>query len=746
MRRSCLERWKTSSLQGASCLAIAYLCAGELLPLPAIKASTVLQAWAVKEVVLIAFLSILAVLAAMGGSGGAPSGAVSTAALLAAINIVPVVAAVVTASWISLSDNCPYRLPADSKTTLSVHCDHLGVVLDVVGLISARLARLNLGISLLLAVRGESSWLFSGATGWLGYAEAVPLHRTAGWWCASQSAVHSTAYLLFYVETGGLRALWLNCFPAPSPDETLNRLGLINFLGLVALVALSVLILPALPWFRRRVYHVFQLVHLPAAMLFVVCCALHDLPILLFALPGLAGWYHEWSERGRSRRGRRLPAKGRLLAGTSGSWVELTIECGADHAADMSSGRAPRGRWASLRVLPLGRESHPLSLTASQSSNATELVAVVSARAGDWSTALVELSRPGCSSFNVELAGPYPFGGGDWSLYDDGRGADREASLLLLAGGTGIVGWLPGLALADARDTSRRCHLVWCVQRQVDYLALAGRLPPSRARLQVTIYVTRPDGTGGLDPPAALLAAVDEAIAVDETAAIDEPSASVRASASVLRSWLRHRSDSLMIVSLVVTLVGLAVGLWGWKYLADVLSLPRIPMGTGWFHTTLTGYLISRRCLPIVLIAASMLVTTAICRRFVSHARPRARCGRCCPAYLSDTELRVTSSRREPEKPIFTGTSSSAPQPLQTSDSTGPPDEAVDQSHDMRVGRPDFDALVRAATAGLAGKQRVVVAACGPETMVAAARTAVVAARKECRGVRLEFSGSKSTW
>ena len=66
----------------------------------------------------------------------------------------------------------------------------------------------------------------------------------------------------------------------------------------------------------------------------------------------------------------------------------------------------------------------------------------------------------------------------------------------------------------------------------------------------------------------------------------------------------------------------------------------------------------------------------------------------------------------------------------------------------MRAGRPSFDALVREAAQGLeeAAPRRLVVAACGPAALVNAARKAVAAARKECRGVRIEFAGGDSAW
>ena len=51
-------------LQAVTIVVFGYLCAGELLPLPATKASKLLQAWAVQQVLLIASMCCLAVLLA----------------------------------------------------------------------------------------------------------------------------------------------------------------------------------------------------------------------------------------------------------------------------------------------------------------------------------------------------------------------------------------------------------------------------------------------------------------------------------------------------------------------------------------------------------------------------------------------------------------------------------------------------------------------------------------------------------
>ena len=95
---------------------------------------------------------------------------------------------------------------------------------------------------------------------------------------------------------------------------------------------------------------------------------------------------------------------------------------------------------------------------------------------------------------------------------------------------------------------------------------------------------------------------------------------------------------------------------------------------------------------------------------------------------------------------MFTDASSTAqPPPARAAPEEAQP--ADREGHDVRAGRPSFDALVREAAQGLeAAPRRLVVAACGPAALVNAARKAVAAARKECRGVRIEFAGGDSAW
>ena len=75
---------------------------------------------------------------------------------------------------------------------------------------------------------------------------------------------------------------------------------------------------------------------------------------------------------------------------------------------------------------------------------------------------------------------------------------------------------------------------------------------------------------------------------------------------------------------------------------------------------------------------------------------------------------------------------------------------AVGGGVSVRPGRPDLDSLVRAAAADALDSEpprRLVVAACGPTSLVEAARKAVAAAQREHQcGVSIDFSGEDSHW
>jgi hypothetical protein len=319
-------------------------------------------------------------------------------------------------------------------------------------------------------------------------------------------------------------------------------------------------------------------------------------------------------------------------------------------------------------------------------------------------------------------------------------GGPNEAALLLLAGGTGVTGWLPALARCHPR---RRCHLVWCVQTTADYLALAERLPgieapctqclrhgdpltlycacgwggPAAARsggrtgVSVTVFVTRGTATD-LASVAAVELSTRQALVAEPLGAERPLSQAIQddsqSYAAELPSAPRSQSGgsggesksstAIALVSLAAALVGVLVSYRGYAFRNPVPG------------QTIGGYAMGRRCLPVVLVVASMAVTVALgcmCTRWLSGSAPMHR--------HSKKELLLL-----PNNPVHTAADSLSIPPAQVWEwGAKPPAQAP---HKLQAGRPDLGALVRTAARELVGtrRRRLVVAACGPEQLVRA--------------------------
>jgi hypothetical protein len=687
-----------------------------MLPLPLTANFTAyagLPNWEVQQPVLLVALCTLAALLAPHCASGAPAptaparrGGGEAACpgvggdlerVFVVANMVPLVASVLAALWRMESDNCGVVVGE------SPSCGPVEIALDALGLMTARCARLDLALCLLPAAK-ESLWLLvlPRATPH-DYSSAMPLHQVAGYACAMTSGLHSLAYLLFYAlaQPGGWHGLWINCFPVPVASR-LNSLGLVNWMGVLATTVGCALVLLALKQ-RKTHYHLFQRFHLPLALLFAGCCALHDLPILFFSLPGLVSWYLCSS---RSAATRQLKATARLLQG-AGEWVELTIATEGRLVGRSAAGGFPTaqgggpGQWVSLRVpAALGPEWHPFSVAGLGS----EAVSVVVSGQGDWSRKLRQLAPLDPSKtaepFDVDLEGPFCNGGG-WSLLDGGGGFERSGHrLLLVAGGTGITGWLPGL---QARSASTGAglppyRLVWCVRTESDYQALGERIPLATGEDEVVVCFTRRDGASASTTP------------------LDNGwrSPNLQRQGSTPMSFTAPPAgiDPEYVVLLVSVFSGLAVGYWGWT-----LHRPDMHIGDDIGWVGLVRYTVARRCMPILAILLVSVTTAALARRAARHGLP--------------LRQRLRTVCQDPEKED--GCAGAQP---------------AAASHQVRHGRPDLEDLVAESAAAVSGGGLLTVVACGPNGLVRAARSAAkaVASRPAHEHPAIRFVGAEADW
>lgn len=791
-------QWQARFLRRAIAAIVAYLYAGELLPGVAKASSALLPespSWAAQQVVLLSTLCVLTAIlnftappvtatapatatAFNGETCGRISASISPGVVFAAAHLLPLALEMaLVAAW---PDDACSTPPCTAKNRRA------RAVLDAVGLYSGRLARLDLGLCLLPASK-ESLWMLVLSGGWrrLDYSGAMPIHRAAGSWCLAMSALHSAAFIFFYLLPGGsargggsvdFYGLLLSCLPLPTPGQGMNRLGLVNGFGVLGAILAAALALTALPAVRRRLYHAFQWLHLPLSLAFVACCALHDREVLLFALPGIASWYYTavaayhhssgaitlrhgvlmisriWGGSGRPRPP--LRATARALLGTSGEWVELTIS-GDRQQLNCSSGgglwtaatNGGRGNWLSVRApMALGREWHPFSVAGfhqrDDGQSMVELSLVVSARKGDWSRRLAALAAatPAASygtsvgeakGLEVEIQGPFE-AAGDWSLLDDGAG---EQHLLLLAGGTGITGWLPGLQAHFASGSAVPYRLVWCVQNQDDYLALRGWLPPCDDLVggdgtEVIIYVTRGDSDTDQEAGRRVLLPWQQPRQQQDTLAN-----------MVMDSGDRHycgaQGPTAVSTTLLAVLAGLWIGFWG----IHCLGL-HTDDRDGWVG--LAHYAAASRVLPLVVMLAAIVITTAVTRCLMTHLLPQR--GR-QPLHLEAGGEEVDRvEATSPQLPLIHHStrcqqgyysSGLCPElPMETMGVYG----GFSANHEIRKGRPDLAALIAdSATKAHQKGGFLTVVACGPTELVRAARAA--AAHHDSLRIQMQCSG-----
>jgi len=780
-------KWRACCLRWVAVATLAYLYAGDLIPGVA-RATTRLPGapcWSTQQVLLLSALCGLTAILDNHASGasdaasdvatgvegvGSLAARVSTPGVVfSAANLLPLALAAAVA-W--------RRVMAESSDVVfcsvagAPPCNELAAqaLLNAVGLYSGKLARIDLALCLLPTAK-QSLWMLvlGGGHRRLDYGGAMPLHRLAGWWCVAMSTVHSVAYAVYYLlpwrdaRGGGIHGLLINCFPIPTPGHGINRLGLVNCFGVLGFLLTVALALAALRPIRRRLYNVFQRLHLPLSWMFVGSCALHDREVLLFAIPGIASWWHcryctAVSTTGvvaarlwTSSSGRQLESRAtaRLLPGTSGQWVELTINarrqqtncpCGGASGTVSDGGR---GQWLSLRApTALGREWHPFSVAGLRRRDddgplVDEISLVISARQGDWSRGLAAIAaKTGeveAAPMEVEVQGPFE-AAGDWSLLDDNAACRQQ--LLMLAGGTGITGWLPGLQAHLASGSAVRYRLVWCVQTEADYLALCPWLPTPRS-CEVVVYITRGDrvldqdldshdrtrpqqcppklqpqrGTGTNDVTAA--AAKSNYVAPGYSAAVPTLSA----------------------------LAGLATGFWGIHHLGRHTEYSDDWVG-------LASYTALTRCLPLIAMLMAVAVIEAVARRLMVALFKR-RPWLVLTSEANDDEMDNAEAGKLLHSPTTypNDMGSADPELLMEAGSRMSGSAA---NHEIRKGRPDLAALVAESAAEAQQHGRfLTVVACGPAELVRAAR---LAARSQDRAMTrngqspVAFAGDSPEW
>lgn len=349
----------------------------------------------------------------------------------------------------------------NTRTSLGPWADRVGV-----------LAYALTPLSVLLGAR-ES--LLSALTG-VPYQQFTFLHRWVGHVIFAQSALHTIGWCVVEIR-----------LYQPQPRVAAEWIVQTYMVwGVVAMALLLLLWFLATPWGQRLTgYETFRKAHYVLAMVYIGACWGHWDGLRCFLLPSLLLW-------GADRALRLLRTAllhHRVIGAGAGTGAFAAFPARITPFRDAArldvdvaavGGRAPAAPGQHYYVtFPRGSvwQSHPLT-PLSASGNGAGLAFVVRARAGETRRVLALAPET-----PVLLTGPY---GPDIS-------APRAASVLCIAGGTGIAFVLPVLL---AQACAGPVQLVWCVRARADVAWVAPELAQLRAaRVSVTVHVTREQDT-----------------------------------------------------------------------------------------------------------------------------------------------------------------------------------------------------------------------------------------------------------
>jgi len=331
-------------------------------------------------------------------------------------------------------------------------------------------------LALLLTTARESTWFRKLG---IGYAEGVSFHATAGWWCLAHLAIHAVGFTFRYWADGGWSMVAWKLFPISVPDEpdAVNKKGLFVFYGIIATVAAVVLGIGSLPIIRRRKFNVFYVLHCGGAAMFLVFGVQHFFFIFYYMLPGLCTYFVDrLVARAIQRRTYMAP-----LARISDSIVCVTLP---SFSLYHHSRWAPGTHWTYIKVPSISMSWHPISMFVRPNSTSLNIQGL-----GPWSKALLEKTKE-CESIEVQLDGPHGSSLAPWQRIS----SQIPGTLILVAGGVGIVPWADVLSRFHALEEWQHVLLVWAVRDMQAYSALSQSLCLDRTvmkRLRMHVYITR---------------------------------------------------------------------------------------------------------------------------------------------------------------------------------------------------------------------------------------------------------------
>ena len=197
----------------------------------------------------------------------------------------------------------------------------------------------------------------------------------------------------------------------------------INTSGTLMVIFITLIILTALPWVRRRVFEVFQYCHFVLATA-VVCSAFFHTGFLVPLLAGVT-WGLDWAIRRFVMAGCRYPKRAQIRI-LSETVVELVFP--KESNFDYNPGQYLFLCVPKISVL----DWHPFTIS---SSPIQKVVTLHIRKAGAWTTALYNLAKDNDGSIDISIFLEGPYG----SVGVDLMSMNRYKMVMLISGGIGVT-------------------------------------------------------------------------------------------------------------------------------------------------------------------------------------------------------------------------------------------------------------------------------------------------------------------
>ncbi|GMF28843.1 unnamed protein product [Phytophthora lilii] len=254
----------------------------------------------------------------------------------------------------------------------------------------------------------------------ISYANGIKYHRWVGVLTVVTALLHTIFYYWMYIREDMWSTMALPCFHCDAGDD--GKAPWMNFLGLIALIAMLLISATSIPFVRRRLYSIFYCVH-HLFVVAVIFSVLHYNPISLAILPTFVLYL---ISRTISSLNGSAPVIIREFITLGTDIVKISLQCATNEHYEP-------GHFVYLNIPAISKlQWHPFTIASSPRMSPDTITIIIKVH-GDWTTQLakyVDTCKENAIRPIVYMDGYY---GASLEQYE------KYSTVSLVGGGTGIT-------------------------------------------------------------------------------------------------------------------------------------------------------------------------------------------------------------------------------------------------------------------------------------------------------------------